>query len=58
MNGRSRGSQIIDFINFHIDGEGYIMSHKFKIWVGKQVGNIVFSAGIKIVHADDLMVII
>jgi hypothetical protein len=55
---RRRGaSQVVDFVDFDVQGKGDIVAHKFKARVGVQMSDVVFGSREEIVHADNLMAI-
>jgi hypothetical protein len=53
MNGRSWAGQIVYFVYFHIQREGYVMPDDFEAGVGEEVFDVLFGTGEEVVHADD-----
>ena len=55
MNRGGWAGQIIDLVYLNKDGLGKIVANQFKIGVAKQMADILFAAGEKVVQAEDIM---
>ena len=55
MNGRCRAGQIVDLIDFDVQGKGNVVPKQFKIRPAEQAFDILFLPGKIIVHAKDVI---
>jgi hypothetical protein len=58
MDRRSGACKIVDFIDFHIEREGYVMPQDFETVIIQQRFDIPFAAGEKVVRANDIMAVV
>ena len=58
MNGRCRAGQIVDLIYLHIEREGDIMPHQFKMWIIKEMQDILLVSGKVVIDAEDIVSIL
>jgi hypothetical protein len=55
---RRRGTgQVVDFVDFDVQGKGDIVPQQFKARVCAQMFNVVLGSCEEIVHADDLITV-
>jgi hypothetical protein len=53
---RSSGtSQVVDFVDLHIEREGDVVANKFKIRISQQMDDISFGPRIEIVDTEDIV---
>jgi hypothetical protein len=57
LDGRCWAGQVVDFVNFDIQGKSDVVAQKFKARVCMQMFNVVLGSREEIVHADNLMTI-
>ena len=58
MDRRGRACQIVDFIDLDIQWKGNVVAHKLKLLVVKQVEDVAFITGKKVVHTQYFMAFI
>jgi hypothetical protein len=58
MHWRSGTSQIVNFINFHVERKSHVMAQQLEMFVIAQMFDIALRAGEKIVNAEDIRVIV
>src|SRR6266446_10797629 len=56
VNRRSWASQIVNLVDFDIERKRHVMSHKFEALMTQEMFDVVASAGIKVVDAENLVV--
>ena len=54
VNRACRTGQIINLVNLEKNRHGHIMANKLKIGIGEEMGDIIFLATEKIIHADHI----
>src|ERR1700704_5522489 len=54
MNRRGRTSKIINFVDFDIEGKGYVVPQNLEPWAVKQALDIAPSPGEKVIHAEQI----
>jgi hypothetical protein len=57
LNGRCGASQVVDFIDFDIQGKGDIVTQKFEAWVCVQMFDVALGPGKEIVRADNFVAV-
>jgi hypothetical protein len=55
MDRRGGTGEIVDFVNFDVEGKANIMAYQLKIGMPHQMSDIGFTPGVEIVHTQDLM---
>ena len=55
MDRASRTSQIVNLIHFHVERKGYVVAHKLKIGLVKQMGHVVACACVKVINTEHVI---
>jgi len=55
VHGRGRAGKVVNFVHLQIDGIDDVVADQFEMRLSHQVGDVVFTAGKKIVQADHIM---
>jgi hypothetical protein len=58
MDGACGARQIVDFVDFHIQGEGYIMTQDFEAFVIAQMLDVSLGTRKIVIDADDVVTLI
>lgn len=57
LNRRRRAGQIVDFVDFDVQGKGDVVAYEFKARSCVQMSNVVPGSREEIVRADNLMAV-
>lgn len=55
MDGRSRASEIKDFVDLDVKWKTYVMPHQLEAWVREQMMHVTPSSGVEVIHTDDMI---
>jgi hypothetical protein len=55
VDGGGRAGEVVDFVNFHIEGKGDVMAEEFKIGAVEEMGDISLSPSVKIIHTENII---
>jgi hypothetical protein len=55
MDRRGRAGQVVDLVDFDVEGEGDIVTKDLEVGVRDEVEHVLFGSGVEIVHADHVV---